>query len=900
MKKITPPIYKSNTYLYLFVILVLLLSQTSHVARANPLSDNGANVFTAYSRLPLSFEANHGQAPAAVKFLSKGPGYTMYLTGSGFILALSQAEPSAGINESQEPQLSIVQMSLAESAEGPEIVGLEMQPGRSNYLIGDNPDNWHTNVPNYGQVLYKKVYDEIDLRMYGNTQAQLEYDFIVAPGGDPSQIVMEFAGAESLELDRAGNLVLHLPGGEVLHQNAPVIYQESDGKQINIAGRYTLSGDQIRLRLAHYDPTLPLIIDPVLYYSTFLGGSSNDVSYDIAVDPGGAAYVTGYTYSPDFVITDDGGYYYDGDHNGSEDVFVTKINPSGTAFEYSTYIGGDDNEGGLGIALDSNDRAYVTGYTRSYDFPEDNGGGMQLADISAQGSFGSGYLNGTEDAFVLRLNASGSDLDYCNYLGGWSNDRGQDIAVDSGNAAYVTGYTFSNDFPVEGNTLQYYSQGSEDVFVSKVDPDGSYLEYSTYLGSSSTDVGTSIAVDGGGYVYVAGYTYGWFPITYGSFDDYPGGGQEGFVVKLNPNAPEMVYGTFLGGSGNDAISDLALDGGDNVYLTGKTYSPNFPTTAGVFDRGYSGGEDVFVTKLDAFGTSLVYSTLLGGSLSNSANEAGQGIAVDLTGQVFVTGYTYSSNFPTTADAFDPSYNGNEDAFMARLSENANQLLYSTFLGAENNEAGYGVAVDAAGNAYLTGYTRSNHFPTAGEVPGDVYQGGGIDAFIAKLYMNGQPPEDADADNDGMDDQWEVDHSLNPNVHDANGDLDHDGLTNLEEYLDGTNPNDADNDNDGMLDGWEVDNGFNPQANDANGDVDNDGLTNLNEYQNGTNPNDNDSDNDQMPDGWEVTNSLNPLVNDAAGDPDHDRLTNLEEYQGGTNPHQSNLDQPKYYLPIIIK
>jgi hypothetical protein len=362
----------------------------------------------------------------------------------------------------------------------------------------------------------------------------------------------------------------------------------------------------------------------------------------------------------------------------------------------------------------------------------------------------------------------------------------------------------------------------------------------------------------------------------------------------------MVYGTFLGGSGNDAIYDLALDGGDNIYLTGKTYSPNFPTTAGVFDRGYSGGEDVFVTKLDAFGTNLVYSTFLGGNLSNSANEAGQGIAVDLTGRVFVTGYTYSSSFPTTADAFDPGYNGNEDAFIAHLSENATQLLYSTFLGAENNEAGYGVAVDAAGNAYLTGYTRSNHFPTAGEVPGDVYQGGGIDAFIAKLYLNGQPPQDPDADNDRMDDRWEVNHGLDPNVNDANGDLDHDGLTNLEEYLDGINPNDADNDNDGMLDGWELDNGFNPKANDANSDADNDGLNNLNEYQNGTNPNDNDSDNDQMPDGWEVTNSLNPLINDAAGDPDQDRLTNLEEYRGGTNPHQSNLEQPMYYLPIIRK
>lgn len=588
-------------------------------------------------------------------------------------------------------------------------------------------------------------------------------------------------------------------------------------------------------------------MSPVLYYSTFLGGSSNEVGYDIAVDPSGAAYVTGYTYSPDFVITDSGGVYYDGDANGSEDVFVTKINPAGTSLVYSTYIGGSDDEGGLGIALDSNDRAYVTGYTRSYNFPEGHGGGQNL---TAQGGFGSGYLNGAEDAFVLRLNADGSGLDYCDYLGGWSNERGQDIAVDAGNAAYVTGYTFSDDFPLAGTVLQDYRQGSEDVFVAKVDPDGSYLDYSTYLGSSSTDIATGIAVDEGGYIYVTGYTYGWFPITYGSFADYPGGGQEGFVVKLKPDLPELVYGTFLGGSGNDAINDLALDANNNVYLTGKTYSPDFPTTPGVFDRGYSGGEDVFVTKLNASGASLVYSTFLGGSLASSANEAGQGIAVDRTGQVFVTGYTYSPAFPATPGAFDSSYNGNEDAFIAHLSEDAGQLLYSTFLGAENNEAGYGVAVDPAGDAYLTGYTRSNHFPSAGETPGPVYQGGGTDAFVAKLYMNGQPPQDADGD--GMLDDWEVSHGLNPRVNDAGGDLDEDGLTNLAEYQAGTQPDAADTDHDGM------------------------------------------------PDGWEASNGLDPLANDAGGDPDGDGLTNLAEYHAGSDPHWPNTNQPTYYLPLIRK
>ncbi|GIK36978.1 MAG: hypothetical protein BroJett011_08110 [Chloroflexota bacterium] len=895
---------KLSQYLIIFTLLIslMVISSRTTVPSAAAQTNVPPNLAKAYGKLPLRFEANQGQTDPAVRFISRGPGYSMYLTDSGFTLALGQ-EQSTGIAEDAgevpAPDILAVQMSLAGTADTlQEVVGVEQLAGRSNYLIGNNTDQWVTNVPNYRLVKYEEVYSGIDLQLYGNSQGQLEYDFIVAPGSNPHQIVMEFSGAESLELDEAGNILLRLPGGEILHQNTPVIYQEENGEQLSVAGSYMLSGDQVRLQLGHYDEALPLVIDPVLYYSTFLGGSSNDVAYDIAVDQNGSAYITGYTYSLDFVVSD-GGNYYDGDHNGSEDVFVTKINPTGTDFVYSTYIGGNDNEGGLGIAVDSNDQAYITGYTRSYNFPEGNGGVGQQS-IEAQGGFGSGYLNGTEDAFAIKMSTDGSDLVYANYLGGWSNDRGQDIAVDSAGAAYITGYTFSEDFPVEGYYLQYYLQGSEDAFVTKVSPAGDYLEYSTYLGSSSTDVATSIAVDGGGFAYVGGYTYGWFPITYGSFDDYPNGAQEGFVTKINTNGPEMVYSTFLGGSGNDTIYDLALDSGNNIYLTGKTYSPNFPTTAGVFDSGYSGGEDAFVVKLDSYGTDLIYGTFLGGSLSNSANDAGYGIAVDLTGQVFVTGYTYSSSFPTTPDAFDTSHNGNEDVFVTHLSENGSQLIYSSFLGTQNNEAGYGVAIDLEGNAYLTGYTRSNHFPTAGEVPGDVYQGGGIDAFIAKIYAQDQLPQDPDADDDGMPDQWEADNGLDPQINDANGDLDHDGLANLEEYQKGTNPNDADTDNDGMSDGWEDGNGFNPKANDANGDLDSDGLTNLEEYQNGTNPNAGDSDNDSMPDGWEVDNNLNPLVNDASGDPDKDGLTNVEEYQDGTNPHIAQQKPPKYYLPIIMK
>ncbi len=706
-----------------------------------------ARVSEAYGRLPLHFEANRGQTHGEVRFLARGPGYGLYLTAGEAVLVLARPNPDAKRDSHSTPERlntqtqargtpAVLRMSLVDPAPKPIVSGLEELPGKANYFIGKDPAKWRTNVPTYAKVHYREVYPGIDLVYYGN-QRQLEYDFVVAPGADPNKIVLGFKGADKLEIDAQGDLVLHAAGGSI-RQRKTLIYQEIDGVRTEIEGSYALKGaNRVGFQLAEYDRSRPLVIDPVLFYSTYLGGSGSDQGRGIAVDAAGAAYVTGHTFSADFTAgctvpcT-----VLDANRGGSFDAFVTKLDPTGSMLLYSTYLGGSGTEDGVGIAVDTAGSAYVTGSTSSSDFP------------TTTGAFQTNFGGGPSDAFVAKLDPTGSMLVYSTYLGGSAatggdgGEAGIGIAVDATGAAYVTGQTAS-DFIAGCTTpctvLDGTLGGTDDGFVAKLDPTGSMLVYATYLGGSSGDAGVDIALDTFSNAYVTGVTRSTdFPTTTGGFDTtFNGGVTDAFVTKLDPAGSMLVYSTYLGGSGDEQGSGIAVDAAGAAYVTGQTFSADF--TAGctlpctVLDSNLGGSVDAFATKLNTTGTALVYSTYLGGS----GSDLGTGIAVDTAGAAYVTGLTRSADFTAgctlPCTVLDATLNGVTDAFVTKLDPTGSMLVYATYLGGSGDEVGSGIAVDAlpSPNAYVTGATASADFPTTTGAFDTTFNGV-TDAFVAKI------------------------------------------------------------------------------------------------------------------------------------------------------------------------
>ncbi len=712
----------SRTILVLLTFLVGLSFPAAAAAQAR--------VSEAYGKLPLHFEANRGQTHDDVRFLSRGPGYGLYLTAHEAVLVLKQSDVQT------HAMPVVVRMSLVGAMPQPRVSALEELPGKANYFIGNDPAKWQTNVPTYAKVQYRDVYPGIDVVYYGN-QRQLEYDFVVAPGADAQRIVLDFKGVERLEIDAQGELVMHAAGG-ALRQHKPVIYQDIDGIRREIAGGYVMKGaHQIAFQVAAYDKTRPLVIDPVLVYSTYLAGSGNEEAWGIAVDSLGNAYVAGITDSTNFPTTLGA---FQTALGGNVDAFVTKLNATGSALLYSTYLGGSGNEAGgrpegggrPGIAVDSLGSAYVTGFTSSSNFPTTSGA-FQIA------------LGGNFDAFVTKLNATGSALVYSTYLGGSGGEGGIfRIAVDSLGNAYVAGHTASTDFPITPGAFQTAFVGHVDAFVTKLNATGSALVYSTYLGGSTIQIDGSdfrediaIAVDSLGNAYVAGgTTSNNFPTTPGAFQTTFGGGlADAFVTKLNGAGSALLYSTYLGGSVYEQAFGIALDTSGSAYVTGFTSSSNFPTTSGAFQIALGGNFDAFVTKLNATGSALLYSTYLGGS----GGEAGGGIALDSAGNAHVAGATNSNNFPTTPGAFQTTYGGGlNDVFVTKLNATGSALLYSTYLGGSGDDEGLGIALDTLGNAYVTGVTFFTNFPTTLGAFQTV-AGGGEDVFVAKLGEVTVPP-----------------------------------------------------------------------------------------------------------------------------------------------------------------
>src|SRR3989441_166203 len=474
-------------------------------------------------------------------------------------------------------------MKLLGANPTPGVTGVEELRGRSNYFIGNDPAKWRANVPTYAKVEYRDVYPGVNLVYYGN-QRQLEFDFIVAPGADPQRIRLRVEGADRLDLDAQGDLVVHTGGAQVRLQQ-PHVYQMANGVRQEIESRYVLNDHhQVEVWVAAYDTHKPLVIDPTLAYSTYLGGTGFDEGFGIAVDSLGQAYVTGVTASLDFAMT--AGVLQPRFAGGSLDAFVTKLNPTGAALAYSTYLGGTGDENGFGIAVDATGNAYVTGLTNSnLDFP------------TTAGAFQRSSAGGISDAFVTKLNAAGAALVYSTYLGGTGDENGFGIAVDATGNAYVTGITFSPDFPTTARAFQPSSPGG-DAFVTKLNPSGAALVYSTYLGGTGSDLGFGIAVDSFGNAYVTGQTFSSdFPTTEGAFQTTfgGGGGFDAFLTKVNPAGAALVYSTYLGGTSDDFGLGIAVDNFGNAYVTGFTGSLDFPTL-GAFQSTSGDGGDAFVAK----------------------------------------------------------------------------------------------------------------------------------------------------------------------------------------------------------------------------------------------------------------------------------------------------------------
>ncbi|WP_374088676.1 SBBP repeat-containing protein [Methylomicrobium lacus] len=700
-------------------LLMTVLSGTFFSAHAGqlpmtpPKADVNQKLSTSYGQLPLSFERNEGQSDRAVRFMSRGQGYTLFLTPTEAVLALRKTEKESAAKPAASAEPLALRMKLVDANPEPIIEGQDVLPGKVNYLKGKDPKQWRTGASTYGKVRYQGVYPGIDLVYYGK-QRQLEYDFIVQPGADPKHIRLDFSGADGMRIDAAGDLLLDTKDGELRLQK-PVVFQTIAGKRKNVEGRFVLhqsppdqqngkaNVSQIGIQVAAYDVAHPLVIDPVLAYSSYFGGSGDDWGKGIAVDGAGNAYVTGGTSSSDFPVNPQ-------PPGRKSDVFVFKLSDDGQSIAYSTYLGGSDEDVGNRIAVDGKGNAYVTGYTGSSDFPT-------VTELYP--NFG-----GTTDAFVFKLSDNGQDVVYSTYLGGTEADGGWGIAVDGKDNVYVMGSTQSTDFPTADSLYPNFG-GETDAFVLKLNGDGKSVGYSTYLGGSKSESSGGIAVDGEGNAYVTGQTRSTdFPAVNAKYPNLRGE-SDAFVSKLSADGQNAVYSTYFGGSKWETDGGIAVDGEGNAYVTGITASSDFPTSVNAKYRHFRGERDAFVFKLSGDGQNVGYSTYFGGKGLDDSTD----IAVDSAGNAYVTGSTSSSDFPSVNAAY-PKLRGSDDAFVFRLSGDGQNIGYSTYLGGGASDSSVGIAVDGAGSAYVTGVTYSTNFPTVNAQ--NPKRRGAADVFVAKL------------------------------------------------------------------------------------------------------------------------------------------------------------------------
>ena len=745
----------------IYTVLICLVG-LAYLKDDRPVFSNAESVATpdknavrvaGYGSVPPHFEANAGQVDERVKFLSRGNGYSLFLTSDKAVLAL-QKPHTAG----EDAKPDFLRMKLEGSNPASEITGEKLLEGKTNYITGNDPAKWKTDIPSFERVRYSNVYEGVDVVYYGSGQ-QLEYDLVLTPNASPDKIKLKFDGAEGLAISENGDLVFKYDENE-LRQLKPVAYQEFDGQRKEVAANYVISNSKSEISdlkseisnpesqisdstvgfvIGEYDHSRPLIIDPVLSYSTYLGGGADTFGTSIAVDSSGSAYVTGNTNALDFPLAGS----FQQTNNGGTAGFVTKLNPAGTAFVYSTYLGGNSRVFPSSIKVDAAGSAYVGGWTLSSNFPTTAGAYRNLPP------------GGGRPSFITKLSPSGSSLSYSTYFAGVLDLTG--LALDSSGNAYVTGYTQDALFPTTAGAFKTTLGAgiTDNAFVTKLNTAGSSLVYSTFVGArvpiagaNPNDESTAIAVDSSGNAYITGSTSSNnYPVTSGAFQPFPGRGRDVFVTKLNSSGSALVYSTYLGGSGGDVGTGIAVDGAGNAYVTGSFDSSDFPFTPNAFRNGVNERccgtfGNSFLTKVNPTGTALIYSTALG---YGNTTTGGSGVAVGSDGSAYVIGSEGGGMGIYSVNAVQ-SVSRSNDAFIVKMNPAGTGLAYSTPLGGtgirNQGSVGSAIAIDATGNTYITGYTTASDFPVTSGAPQATKPGGELSsAFVAKI---GVQPDDCPA------------------------------------------------------------------------------------------------------------------------------------------------------------
>jgi hypothetical protein len=816
---------------------------------------------------------NKGQIPIeSIQF------YGVY---QGMTFGFGTSEVKIWLSDNSEPLILSFQNSRLTSPEA-----LEKKQYTTNYFIGS--DTEFTDINTYSKIIYRDIYERIDLYFWMSDNG-LKYEFHVYPGGNPNTIDVYYENADSLSVS-SNSLDIQKNNAKLTDDS---LYVHQYDNPVHAFFR-EFGGNSVGFDIETYDKNEILIIDPLLY-STYYGGNDTDTGYEIDTDLVGNIYISGTTYTnfPTYPI----GAVLNSTPNGERELFLVKMDPTGSSIIFSTYIGASGVEELFAMDVDDEGNAYLAGYTESTDFPTVN-------------AFDSTYA-GSKDAFILKMNSTGNGLDFSTYIGGSGYDGIEAIQVNSSGYVYFTGRTTSADFPIVNGFNSTINGGNDGIF-GILGADGDSLNYSTYFGGSGSDDARAIALDSNGAVYITGECGVGFPVING-YDMSINSGSDAYVMQLDPITLDISASTYLGGNSADLGWQIAADDFGLVYLAGITRSTNFPTVD-PYDSTVSSTDwyDMFVSILNMTSATLEASTFIGGA----DNDYPLGIAFNDQGNVYVGGHSESTDFPTV-NAYDATYNGGySDGVIFKFDHSLKNLLYSTFIGGNDYDRIEDMLIDENGTVLASGTTKSLNLPIVNGY-NSTYAGGVRDIFIVKLPDMGDSDFDAlsdwdeltigsdrynnDTDGDLMPDGWEYQYGLNILVNDSLDDNDGDMILNIDEFGYNTNPISNDTDNDEMLDKWEIDFGLNPLVDDSSGDLDMDGLTNLEEYFYSTFPNRTDTDFDTMPDYYEIMFSLDPLTNDTAADLDMDGLLNIEEYNYSTFPNATDTDSDALtdYDEIII-